>query len=360
MIQRIKKRPTIAVLSPPFVRCSGAAAKTSGRRLAASPDNAARLFFALRRVVPVAAVVLGALVAASVAASACGGTSTDDAQKLLKVVASTSLLADLVKNVGGPLVEVYSVVPPGADVHSFQTTPQDSMEIGQAEIIVTNGSGLDDFLEPVITSAARGDEIRVVTSEGLERVAIEETEPSQGNLGKLAEPSSVERNPHFWQNPIYAIHYVERIRDGLVEADQANAEPYRNNAAEYIRQLRELDQEIAEILADVPLHRRHLMTFHDAFAYFAAHYGWRVSSLVSHDVDVITPSAITAMMERVRKEGVPAVFAEPQFQSEAIAQVAKDAEVRLGTIYSDVLDDDVATYVDMMRFNAMSLAEHLR
>jgi ABC-type Zn uptake system ZnuABC Zn-binding protein ZnuA len=124
--------------------------------------------------------------------------------------------------------------------------------------------------------------------------------------------------------------------------------------------LRELDREIAQILEAVPPERRHLVTFHDAFGYFGRRYGWQVSAFVPGDASDVTPAAVVQVMERVKTEGIPAVFAEPQFGGDVLEQVARDTGVRVGIIYSDTIDDEVTSYIDMMRFNAQSLAENLR
>ncbi len=279
------------------------------------------------------------------AALGCGAAATAEPEERLSVVTTTALLADLVKNVGGDQIEVRSIVPAGVDVHAFQTTPGDSLAISRADVIVSNGSGLDAFLEPVLRSAKSEEAVLVVAAQGLDE---------QGS-----EQQSLKGDPHFWQNPIFAIHYVERIRDGLMKADADNAVAYQANAEAYIRQLRQLDGEIARILSQVPTQRRRLVTFHDAFGNFVDRYGWQATAFVSGDASQVTPGAIVAAMERVREEGVPAFFAEPQFRSDLIEQAAREAGVVVGAIYSDVLDDKVTTYLDMMRFNARSLAEHL-
>ena len=200
-----------------------------------------------------------------------------------------------------------------------QTTPEDSIAVSRAGVIISNGFGLDDFLDPVIQSAKKADVVQVVAAEGLEADPIE------------GEPGRSQGDPHLWQNPVYAIHYVERIRDGLVRADLGNASVYRDNADAYIQQLRELDQEISRTLSDVPPERRHLVTFHDAFGHFAVRYGWRVSALVPGDASEVTPGTIVAVMERIGGEGISAVFAEPQFSPKVMEQVARDTGVGIGS-----------------------------
>ena len=302
----------------------------------------------------------GAAVAALVAVLACAALPANETVKPVKAVATTALLAGLVEKVGGRLVDVRALVPPGVDVHSFQTTPQDSIEISQAQLVVSNGAGLDDFLGSVIRGAAGPGAVHVVASGELPAASALDSSGLQGSTHKLEQHLTGPADPHYWQNPLYVIHYVERIRDGLIQADGANADAYRANAEQFVQELRLLDQEIAAVLEAVPPKRRHLVTYHDAFGHFGARYGWKVSGLVSSDAADVTPATIITIMGQVQDQGLPAVFAEPQFRSQVMEQAAQDTGVRVGTIYSDVLDGNVTTYVEMMRFNAKSLAEHLR
>jgi ABC-type Zn uptake system ZnuABC Zn-binding protein ZnuA len=278
-------------------------------------------------------------------------------------VATITVLADLARNVGGDLVEVVTTVPPGADEHSFQTTPLDSIAISEAEVIVSNGFGLDGFLQPLLDSSMSANAVHVVAAEGLEEEAQHFDEPGPpGGAHEDEHEAGHEHaagNPHFWQDPILTIHYVERIRNGLVQADPANRQVYTANAQAYIQQLRALDQEIAQLLEQVPLERRHLVTFHDAFGYFTRRYGWEMSAFASSDASEVTPGAIVSVMQRVRKDGIPAVFAEPQFNSDVLEQAARDAGIRIGIIRA-LPDNGAPTYIDMMRFNVRSLVEYLR
>ena len=301
------------------------------------------------------------VLSACLLAVACGGGATQLASPggnggKLQVVTTTALLADLVKNVGGGLVEVRSIVPPGADVHSFQTTPGDSVALSRAQVIVSNGSGLDAFLEPVLSSAKGEGALRVIASEGLDH-----------NAARLAADGELANDifgdgadPHFWQNPEFAIYYVERIGDGLANADPEHGPDYLANAGIYAGQLRAMDQEIAQELSQVPPDRRHLVTFHSAFGHLAQHYGWRASSFVAGDAGDPSPATVVRMLDRVSSEMLPAVFVEPQFRSEVIRRAAQDAGVSIGTIYSDVSAAGAPTYIDMMRLNAQTLVEFLK
>ena len=302
-------------------------------------------------------LALPLLVATALLAVACSGEANPTPSPELKVITTNGILADLAGNVGGEGVEVTSIAPPGADLHSFQPTPGDSQVVRDARVIISNGHGLDDALGPMIRSAMNPTALQVVASDGLEAKLVEVIELDQ--YGDEADADYLEGDPHFWQNPQYAIHYVERIRDGLSQADPANASLYRSNAEAYIQRLRDLDREIMETLNTVPPERRHLVTFHDAFGYFARRYGWRLSAFVAHDASDITPQAVADIMQRVEEERITAIFTEPQFSAGVLSQLARDVSVEVGTIYSDALDATTPTYIEMMRFNARSLAEHL-
>ena len=275
-------------------------------------------------------------------AAACGSSQQSEPSEGLPmpVVTTTALLADLVKNVGGDLVDVMALVPPGADVHSFQSTPADNVAVSRAALLVSNGGGLDQFLDQVIKGSASDDAVHIFAAESL--------------LGQDGD------DPHFWQNPVFAIKYAENIRDGLVEADPANSSSYQANFDSYKDELIKLDFDIASTINAIDESRRHLITFHDAFGHFATRYGWQITSLVGSDASQVSPGPVVEILKQVKDLGIPAVFAEPQFSSGLLQKAAKDAGVEVGPIYSDVQDGEAASYIDMMLFNAKGLARLLR
>ena len=256
------------------------------------------------------------------------------------MVATTALMADFVRNVGGDLVEVTALVPPGAEVHSFQSTPADSVALSRAALVVSNGGELDGFLDPLIQGSLSKDAVHVVAAAPL--LATGETDP------------------HFWQNPVFTVVYVEEIRDGLIAADPENAAIYRANFGSYKDALTKLDFDIASTLDTVDPARRQLITFHDAFGHFATRYGWEVNAFVSGGGGEVSPGRLVEILEQVRDQGIPAVFAEPQFRADVLENAAQEAGVEVGTIYSDVLNSEVTSYIDMMLFNAKNLARLLR
>ena len=276
--------------------------------------------------------------------SACGSSSPEQTATgtRLPVVTTTALLADMVKNVGGELVDVTALVPPGADVHSFQSTPADNVTVSNAAMVVSNGGGLDQFLDRLIDGSASDDAVRVFAA------------------GTLLELGPDRDDPHFWQNPVFAVKYAEGIRDGLVAADPENSDEYEANFDSYADALTKLDFDIESTLNTIQSDRRHLITFHDAFGHFARRYSWQITSLVSSDASQVSPGPVVEILERVKTQGIPAIFAEPQFNSGLLLKAAEEAGVEVGPIYSDVQEGEAASYIDMMLFNAKSLARLLR
>ena len=166
-------------------------------------------------------------------------------------------------------------------------------------------------------------------------------------------------DPHFWQDPRLVVHYAEQIAAGLAMADPDNAKAYADNAAAYIGELNELDEYISNALSSIPAAHRTLVTFHDAFGYFGARYGLEVMAFVGGHGGDVAPDDIVSVLNLVREQGLPAIFSEPQFAADALEQVARDADIKVGVIRS-IPDRDGLGYIEMMRGNADTLAESLR
>lgn len=378
----------------------------------------------------------------------------------INVQTTTTVLADMARVIGGDLVEATSIVPPGADVHIYQVSPSQMIAISEANLIISNGSGLDGFLDSTLENAKSTDAIHVVASQGLTPEALVEMEfPHNGadtehhgeelaeeiehliheveegtispedaveqieqllgghegeehethedahghdeegledelkeiihevEEGHLTAESAIESmeqvieqhhgeeghkedgdhhghghdagDPHFWLDPILAIHYVEQISEGLVQADPTNAQVYSENSGRYILELRGLNEELREELSQVPQEYRHLVTFHDAYGYFARRYGWEVSAFVPGHAGEVTPQDIVRVINKIQADGIPAIFAEPQFAQAELNDAAQTTGVKVGLIRA-LVDDTEPTYMDLMRSNVRSMVENLR
>ena len=167
-----------------------------------------------------------------------------------------------------------------------------------------------------------------------------------------------EFDPHFWMDIDLVIQAVEAIRDELTHLDPDGAGYYRDQAAAYIEELRELDEEIAEMLSALPDSRRYLVTFHDAYGYFAARYNLVILGFVVESPEE-EPNAETfaELVESIMELGIEYIYTEPQFSARAIEQVARDTGTSVRTIPSGALSDDFPTYVDFLRGIARGIAE---
>jgi len=263
----------------------------------------------------------------------------------VRVVTSIGILADFVKQIGGDRVEVTSLLPAGADPHTFQLSPKDLQAVRQAKIVFVNGMELEGTtVQTIERNVARGTPI-VALADGLA--------PTDDPL--------VAGNPHLWLDVSYAMGYVERIRDGLSQVDPEGVQEYQSGGERYLAQLRNLDGEIQQAVHSIPPQRRKLVTFHDSFAYLARRYGLEVVAYVIKSPGR-EPSAgeVAELTDSIRRQGVPAVFREPQLNARILELVARDMGIKVGILYSDSLSQEVPTYIDMMRFNAQQLVKNLR
>lgn len=289
-----------------------------------------------------------------------------------EVAATTPVIGDLVRQVAGKRAGVFVLVPPGAEPHTFQPTPRDAARLSRAEVVFKNGLGLDDWVDDLLESAGGEGQTVVELSRGLEPIGSEDGHHHEEEHGHHGEEHHGEHghhgeehargNPHFWLDVGYAMRYVERIRDALIRVDPAGEEVYRRNAREYLEELERLDRYIRERAASIPEERRKLVTFHDAFPYFARAYGFEQVAVVLANPNAEPGSREVARVVRVvRREEVPAVFTEPQFNSRLARTVAEEAGVELYEIYSDTFPggDGPKTYEAMMRTNIDRIAEAL-
>ena len=329
--------------------------------------------------------VLALVAALILAVAACGGAdptatprpSIDAPPEPVRVITGSVIIADFARNVGGDAVSVESLIPSGGDAHTFRTTPSDGIKVSRADVILLNGSGLDDNLVEFVESSRHSGSILVEVSEGLtpkELLVRElgeddhgdeeeegEDEDDHGDEGEEEEEDDHHGggDPHFWQDPIAAIFYVERIRDALIEADPARSDSYRANADAYIQRLRELDTQIRETLSTVPAEHRTLVSFHDAFGYFGARYDFKVISFVGVHGGEPTPGDIAGVIHEVEDGRLPAIFGEPQFAQEALQSAASESGIEIGAIRSETFDETAPDYITMMRANAKEIVRLL-
>jgi ABC-type Zn uptake system ZnuABC Zn-binding protein ZnuA len=271
--------------------------------------------------------------------SASGSPAAPDA---LRVVTTTTILADLVRQVGGSAVTVESLVPKGGEVHTFDPTPADVQRVSQAQLVFANGLGLDDWLTSLATDAGNGAPL-VRLGEALPGV----TYLDGGGAGSVV-------NPHLWLNVAYASLYVGRIETALAAADPEHAAAFRTAADAYQAVLATLDSEVRSRIGALPAADRIVVSFHDAFPYFAAAYGLTVvGSIVDAPGQDPSAGAIASLVAKIRSSGAKAIFAEAQFSPKLADTIAGETGAAVVTdLYTDSLGDAPAdTYVAMIRYD---------
>jgi zinc/manganese transport system substrate-binding protein len=286
----------------------------------------------------------------------------------LQVVASFSILGDLVKNVGGEGVVVTTLIGPGVDAHTYDPAPADLVVLSKADIIFENGLGFEPWLERFFASA-QPPGARVVTTEGITpREAGADEHEGEAQAEEDGTQGHGQFDPHVWHDVANVIIMVGNIRDALVAADPARAELYKANAAAYIAELEALDASVREQVGTLPPERRKLVTSHDTFGYFAAAYGFEIigTALGSISTEAGDPSArdIATLVTEIQEAGVPAIFAENVANPDLMESIATEAGVTLApTLYTDALGAPGSpgeTYIGMMQSNVTTIVDALK
>lgn len=285
--------------------------------------------------------------------SACSGQSQDSSSDKLKVVATTTIVADVVRQVGGEMIELDVLLPLGTDPHTFNPTPQDLAMISQADLLFINGLGLETFLETYLENAI--EDVYVV-------------EVSEG--GKVLETSADHEHdgadPHTWTDPGNVQVWVENIKDALSELDPVNAESYHVNAESYQSRLAELDAWIVSMVAQIPPEKRKIVTDHEAFAYFAQRYGFaQIGTIIPGTSTLSEPSAedMAALEDLIRTENVRAIFVDTAANPILAERISGDTGVKIELIYSASLTEiggEAGSYIDYMRYNVTTFVEALK
>ncbi|MFH0916501.1 MAG: metal ABC transporter substrate-binding protein [bacterium] len=309
---------------------------------------------------------LAAASVVGVIAAGCGGVGGASEANAVQpaVLVDTSYLADIAQNVAGSRLEVTSLLPIGADPHSFEPTPRDARKVAESRAVIINTPGLEPLVDALIKSAGRPDLVVIEAAAGLSGRIPQAGEVAAGADDHGLEDSAGEIDPHFWLDPLKVITYVENIEKGLSVIDPEGAETYRLNGEAYVRRLRDLDTWITGQVAGVPLPRRLLVTNHESLGYFADRYGFRIVGTVFPTLGVEgTPSAkqLAALVEKIRATRAPAIFLETGSTGDLARQVARETGTEVVTdLYTHSLGAHASTYLDMMRWNVNLIVEALR
>lgn len=278
---------------------------------------------------------------------------TTAASAELRVAATFTIVADMVRQIGGDHVSVTALVGANGDAHGYRPTPRDAETLAAADVLVVNGLGFDGWITR-LARAASFDGRLVVASGGVSPGSEEHTHDHDGTG----------EDPHLWHDPMQARAYVARIAEGLATADPEHAADYAARASAYTDRIIAVDTEIRALVATIPPEQRRLVTAHDAFGHFGRAYRIEMLAVQGINPDA-RPSAqdLARLIRTIRESGATALFFESGASTRALAQVADETGVAIGgTLYADALsepDGPAPSYLAMLRHNARTIAEAL-
>lgn len=294
--------------------------------------------------------IIGLMTLAALFLTSCGSAPKSN-DNTLRVLASTTVLADITQNIAGDRAQVESLLPFGADPHSYQAAPTDVAKISDSDLLILNGLGYENFIEPLLENV------------GAKKMTVEATSGLSPRKDVVNEQGA---DPHMWLDPNLVVTYVENIRDGLIQVDPEGAETYKTNADAYISQLKDLDVWIREQVNTIPAERRLLVTNHEAVRYFAERYGFEVAgSVIPSFSSNAAPSAreIARLIDVIKKINAPAIFLDTADNNTLAQQIAGETSVKIvDDLHLESLTEGApaATYIDMMKYNVSRIVEVLK
>ncbi|MBN2147573.1 MAG: zinc ABC transporter substrate-binding protein [Anaerolineales bacterium] len=296
---------------------------------------------------------------------ACAHQNASLSGREINIVATTTIVGDVVQNVAGEWASVHILLPPGTDPHHFDPAPKDLALLQDAQVIFANGAGLEEFLEPLIESAGGEQKIIHLSERGI-------LLDGQHDEAEIEHDESVDEHtregddPHTWTDPNNVIQWVALIADTLSELDPAHAQNYQDNAADYQNELIELDTWIVAQVAQIAPENREIVTDHKVFGYFANRYGFeQIGAIIPAYSTLAEPSAqeLAALEDAILSLGVQAVFVGNTVNPSLAQRLADDTGIRLVYIYTGSLTTDggeADTYLDYMRYNVSAIVEGLK
>jgi zinc/manganese transport system substrate-binding protein len=269
-------------------------------------------------------------------------TAATASAKTIDVVASFTVLADVVKNVGGEHVNVKSLVPPNGDPHEFEPSPDDAKAVKAAAVTFLSGDGLENWFER-LTKASGTTNKPVIVSTGIKTHKFEEE-------GKKVT------DPHVWNSAANVVIWVANIEQALAKADPEDAAAFKANAERYTKELTDLDASIKAKFAPIPKDKRKVLTSHDAFGYYGQQYGVTFLSPIGVSTET-EPSAadVAHLIDQIKKEGIRVYFFENSNDPRLIKQIATATGAQPGgELYPEALSaagGPAPTYIKLMQYN---------
>ncbi|WP_102830089.1 metal ABC transporter solute-binding protein, Zn/Mn family [Bartonella bovis] len=275
------------------------------------------------------------------------------ADNKIKVVASFSILADFVENVGGNHISLTTLVGPNASIHTYEPTPRDVKVLKDAHIIFVNGLHLEDSIDKLITASGT----KAFLIEASANIPTS-TFKHQEHSTKHYHHNSVD--PHVWQTIPNVKTYVKNIAVAFCKIDQQSCESYNKNAHAYIQKLDTLQTTITIQIAAIPKDKRTIIVSHDAFNYFAHEYNFTILAPQSVSTETeVTAADVANLIRQIKTNKASALFVENISNPRLIEQIAKETSLKIGgTLYSDALSEKngpAATYLSMIQHNVNTI-----
>jgi len=299
--------------------------------------------------VPFAAVVAG-----------CGSDDSGSSGSGKQLVVGTTVapITSIAANIGGDKVKITGIVPEGTNSHTFEPKPSVAELMAGLDVLFVNGLKLEEPTKE-LAEENLSDDAEIV------EVGTKSIPESEYAYDFSFPKSGGKPNPHLWTDPKYALKYAEIMRDTFSERDPDNADYFRGNYDKFKVKVDEFDKAMRTSFATLPRAKRKLLTYHDAYAYFAKDYGWDVIGAIQvSDFEDPTPKEVAGLIDQVKETNVPAIFGSEVFPSPVLKQIGKEAKVK----YVDVLrDDDLPgepgddehSWMGLMHFDYVTMTESL-
>jgi ABC-type Zn uptake system ZnuABC Zn-binding protein ZnuA len=295
------------------------------------------------------------LISITLLAAACSPASVESGKP--SVLATTTIIGDVAAQIGGEHIDVVVLLPPDSDPHSYQLTPQDLVAMEEAQLVLVNGFGLEEFLGDLIEDNINQDKI-VVVSEGITPIIFGEEKDSDH------EHDHEEFDPHVWMAPMNVAVWAENIAAALAEIDPAHTADFAANTQAYKQELTDLDDWATEQFSSVPEDRRLLVSDHETFNYLAQAYDLEVVGALTGFSSLAESSAqeLAALEDAINDLGVPAIFVSTTVPPGLADRVAEDTGVQVVRVHTGSLSDEegsAVTYLEMMRSTISLMANAL-
>lgn len=301
-------------------------------------------------------------------ASATLAVTSEQTITPMPVVASFTVLGDMVAEIGGDYVQLTNIIGLGGDAHAFEPTPEHVRALAQARVLVINGLDFEAWL-PRLVAASNFRGLQIVASQGVEPRQLDaesahshhdHAHASGAGAAGAAGLHAGEVDPHAWQSLTNGMTYARNIAAGLSKADPANAATYAARAERYIDEMKKLDIQVRHALGQIPPEKRKVVVPHDSMGYFGREYGIEFIPIagISSQAEASARN-VAAIVDQIRKVGGAAVFLEGTANPKLAEQIARETGATMGgTLYADTLgepDQPAGTYLGMFKWNAGQL-----